>query len=108
MGAVAISAALALALGGCAADTGNNNGGGDEEGATGVDASDYNPQPRENLAEGGTVNFPINEIPAQLNHFNSDASADTARVAAWYMPQILLQEPDGTPYKHDAYLSEWK
>ncbi|MGM1016181.1 MAG: ABC transporter family substrate-binding protein [Actinomycetota bacterium] len=106
MGVVAISATLALALGGCAAGTGDNGDGNAEE-ATGVDAADYNPQPRENLQEGGTVNFPINEIPAQLNPFNSDASADTARVAAWYMPQILLQEPDGTPYKHDAYLDEW-
>ncbi|MGO1854769.1 MAG: ABC transporter family substrate-binding protein, partial [Microbacteriaceae bacterium] len=26
---------------------------------------------------------------------------------AWYMPQILLQEADGTPYKHDAYLDAW-
>ncbi len=109
MGAFAISGALALALGGCAANTGNE-GGGNEGGGEEVttNAADYNPQPRENLKEGGTANFPINEVPEQLNAFNSDGSADTARIAAWYTPQILLQEPDGTPYKHDAYLDEWE
>lgn len=109
MGALALTGAFALALSGCAANTGDNgDGGGEGEGAKEVEQADYNPQPRENLKEGGTANFPINEIPEQLNSFHGDGSADTARVAAWYMPQILLQEPDGTPYKHDAYLDEWK
>lgn len=109
MGALAISGALALVLTGCATDSGNtgdNGDGGDKPAET--SAADYNPQPRENLKEGGVVNFPINEIPEQMNAFHGDGSADTARVAAWYMPQILLQKPDGTPYKHDAYLDEWK
>lgn len=105
MGALAFSGALALALAGCAADTGDNGDGGNTP--TETKASDYNPQPRENLAVGGEARFPINEIPEQLNAFNGDGSADTARVAAWYMPQILLQKDDGTPYKHDAYLDEW-
>ncbi|MGF2947828.1 ABC transporter family substrate-binding protein [Microbacterium alcoholitolerans] len=108
MGALAISGAFALVLTGCATDSGNTGDGGDNGGTpTETSAADYNPQPRENLKEGGTVNFPINEIPEQLNAFHGDGSADTARVAAWYMPQILLQEPDGTPYKHDAYLDAW-
>lgn len=110
MGALALTGAFALVLSGCASNTGNDGDGGDKGNgeAAGVEAADYNPQPRENLKEGGVANFPINEIPEQLNAFHGDGSADTARVAAWYMPQILLQEPDGTPYKHDAYLDEWK
>ncbi|MBD8013023.1 ABC transporter family substrate-binding protein [Microbacterium sp. NPDC077391] len=108
MGALALTGAFALVLTGCASDTGDNGGSGDDGSAAETSAADYNPQPRENLKEGGTVNFPINEIPEQLNSFHGDGSADTARVAAWYMPQILLQKPDGTPYKHDAYLDEWK
>ncbi|WP_336646091.1 ABC transporter family substrate-binding protein [Microbacterium sp. USHLN186] len=108
MGALALTGAFALVLTGCASDTGNKGGSGDDGDAVETSAADYNPQPRENLKEGGTVNFPINEIPEQLNAFHGDGSADTARVAAWYMPQILLQKPDGTPYKHDAYLDEWK
>lgn len=104
MGALAFSGVLVLALAGCAAGTGDGDGGGEPEETK---AADYNQQDRENLAVGGEARFPINEVPEQLNAFNSDASADTARVAAWYMPQILLQEDDGTPYKHDAYLDEW-
>src|SRR4051794_38221615 len=101
MGALAFSGALALALSGCAANTGDNGDGGDK-GTTPTETAfaDYNPQPRENLKAGGEAHFAINEIPEQLNSFNGDASSDTARVAAWYTPQILLQKDDGTPYKN--------
>ncbi|HWK78753.1 ABC transporter family substrate-binding protein [Microbacterium sp.] len=107
MGAIAFSGALALALAGCAAGTGDDNGDSGNEPVE-TKAADYNPQERDALQTGGEVRFPINEIPEQLNAFNGDGSADTARVAAWYTPQILLQEADGTPYKNDAYLDEWK
>lgn len=107
MGALALTGAFALALSGCAADSGTTGGDNGGEKVT-TEFADYNPQPRENLKEGGVANFPINEIPEQLNQFNGDASADTARVAAWYMPQLILFKDDGTPYKNDAYLDEWK
>jgi peptide/nickel transport system substrate-binding protein len=108
IGVFAATAALALALGGCAANSGTTGEGDNGGGDTTVKAADYNPQPRENLQEGGEVRFPINEIPEQLNAFNSDASADTARVAYWYMPQILLVTPEGEVTKNDAYLDDWK
>ncbi|GGD84499.1 ABC transporter family substrate-binding protein [Microbacterium murale] len=107
MGAIAFSGVLALALAGCASGTGDDGGDGGGEPVE-TKASDYNPQERDALQTGGEARFPINEIPEQLNAFNGDASSDTARVAAWYTPQILLQKDDGTPYKHDAYLDEWK
>ncbi|GAB3633590.1 ABC transporter family substrate-binding protein [Microbacterium shaanxiense] len=107
MGAIAFSGVLALALAGCASGTGDNSGdGGDEPVET--QAADFNPQPRENLQQGGEVRFPINEIPEQLNQFHSDGTADTMRVAYWYMPQILLVSPEGELSKNDAYLDEWK
>lgn len=107
MGAIAFSGVLALALAGCASGTGGNSGDGGGEPVE-TKASDYNPQERDALQTGGEARFPIQEIPEQLNSFNGDGSADTARIAAWYMPQILLQKDDGTPYKNDAYLDEWK
>ncbi|MGF3055119.1 ABC transporter family substrate-binding protein [Microbacterium sp. YY-01] len=110
MGVVALGGALALAITGCGTgDGGNSSDGGNSNGgsATETKAADYNPQPRENLQEGGVVNFGINEVTPQMNQFHSDASADTARLAAWYMPQVLLMEEDGTPYKNDAYLDDW-
>ncbi|MGM7696601.1 ABC transporter family substrate-binding protein [Microbacterium sp. A84] len=109
MGALAFSGALALALSGCAADTGDNGDGGDN-GTAPVEtkSADYNPQERENLAQGGEVRFQLTEIPEQMNAFNGDASANTTRVASWYMPQMMLMEADGTPYKNDAYLDAWE
>lgn len=99
-----IAAIAALALTGCGGDTDATT----SESAAGVNQADYNPQPRENLKEGGEVHFGINEIPEQLNAMNSDGSADTARVWSWYMPQILLMDPDGTVKKNDAYLDDYK
>jgi len=107
--AVAVGAALALTLSACGTDD-NEAGGtpGESPEAAGVEASDYNPQERDALKEGGVVNFNVNEVPPQMNAFNSDAIADTSRIASWYTPQMMLQEADGTPYKNDAYLDEWK
>ncbi|MEW2005656.1 ABC transporter family substrate-binding protein [Microbacterium sp. NPDC079208] len=107
LGAVAIGGALALALAGCASGSGNT-GGGDNGEKVETKTADYNPQDRSNLQEGGEVNFPINEIPEQLNGFNSDASADTARLWSWYMPQILLVSPEGEVTKNDAYLDAYE
>ncbi|MDA4894336.1 MULTISPECIES: ABC transporter family substrate-binding protein [Microbacterium] len=108
MGVVALGGALALAISGCA--SGSNTGGGNDGGDKPVETqfADYNPQPRENLKEGGEVRFPINEIPPQLNAFNGDASADTQRLASWYTPQVFLMDPDGTVKPNPAYVSDYK
>lgn len=108
LGAVAVGGALALALAGCASGSGNNGGGDNGGEKVETKTADYNPQDRSNLQEGGEVNFPINEIPEQLNGFNSDASADTARLWSWYMPQILLVSPEGEVTKNDAYLDAYE
>ncbi|TQO19893.1 peptide/nickel transport system substrate-binding protein [Rhodoglobus vestalii] len=104
LGIIALGGVLTLGISGCAAGGGPGDDGGD---AIAVSAADYNPQPRENLQEGGEVVFPITEITPQMNPLNGDASADTSRLATWYTPQILLMEEDGTAYKNDAYLDEW-
>ncbi|WP_010204322.1 ABC transporter family substrate-binding protein [Salinibacterium sp. PAMC 21357] len=105
LGIIALGGVLTLGISGCTAGSGSGN---DAEEIISVSAADYNPQPRENLQQGGEVVFPITEITPQMNPFNGDASANTARLAAWYTPQILLMEEDGTPYKNDAYLDEWE
>lgn len=85
-GIIALGGALALVISGCAA--GGDNGGADG-GNTPQETkqADYNPQPRENLQEGGEVNFGINEVTPQMNPFNGNASADTTRLAQWYNPR---------------------
>lgn len=111
MKVAAISAAFTLTLTACGADDSDptdvvTSEAGNE--AAGVQAFDYNPQERDALQEGGVVRFGITEIPPQLNPFNSDASADTSRLATWYTPQMILMETDGTPYKNDNYLDVWE
>lgn len=106
IGAIAFSGVLALALAGCAGGTGDD-GGDDNAAPVETKAADFNPQDRDALQTGGEVRFPINEIPEQLNAFHGDATADSQRVAYWYMPQILLVTPEGEVYKNDAYLDDW-
>ena len=105
LGILALGGALTLIVSGCTAGNDSGNAGGDN---IVVSGADYNPQPREKLRQGGEVVFPITEITPQMNPLNGDASADTSRLATWYTPQILLMQEDGTPYKNDAYLDDWK
>lgn len=106
LGALALSGALALVMSGCAAggDGGGTDNGGEKETVTGAD---YNPQPRENLKEGGVVTFPIGEITPQMNANHSDATVDTATLWEWYNPQTILMTPDGEAYANPNYLEDW-
>ncbi|MGI6878098.1 ABC transporter family substrate-binding protein [Microbacterium sp. gxy059] len=107
-GLIATGGVMALALAGCAADGGD--GGDDDAPGIGSEATveaDNNPQPRENLQEGGELVLPIAEIPAQLNAHQTDASAYSARLWNWYNPQVILMTPEGEPYANPAYVLEW-
>ncbi len=106
MGIAALGGALALVMSGCAA----GNGGGSEgegEGSTTVTGADYNPQPRENLKQGGELRIPISNIAEQLNYFHSDGDARVTQVGTWFRPQVLLMDPDGTIKPNPAYLDDY-
>ncbi|GAA2889487.1 MULTISPECIES: ABC transporter family substrate-binding protein [Microbacterium] len=107
VGIAALSGALALVMSGCA-PAGNGNGTGDEGDAQTVTGADYNPQPRENLKQGGELRIPVSNIAEQLNYFHGDGDARVTQIGTWFRPQILLMKPDGTVYKNDAYLDEYK
>ncbi|MGN7859150.1 ABC transporter family substrate-binding protein [Microbacterium sp. 22303] len=104
-GVVALSGALAIAISGCSATGGSTGGSTDKPAET--KTADYNPQPRENLKQGGEAHFWISEVPAQMNFMNGDGTADTSRLAAWYTPQVFLMDPDGTVKANPAYLDKW-
>lgn len=109
-GVIAASGALALILTGCGGGGGGTDatgGGGGEATATTIEGADYNPQPRENLEQGGDVVFPIDEITPQLNVNHSDGSVDTARLWEWYNPQTILMTPEGEAYANPNYLTDW-
>lgn len=108
LGVVATGGALALTLAGCAAGGGNNGGSGEETPAETIEGADYNPQPRENLEQGGEVVFPITEITPQMNVNHSDGSVDTATIWEWYNPQTILMSPEGEASPNPNYLTGWE
>jgi peptide/nickel transport system substrate-binding protein len=108
-GLIVGGAALALTLAACTGAGGGGGGGSTDGGgeATTIEGADYNPQPRENLEQGGEVTFPINEITPQMNVNHSDGSVDTARLWEWYNPQFVLMSPEGEVSPNPNYLSDW-
>ena len=72
-------------------------------GASGVD---YNPQPRENLKDGGTITMATTEITAQANPFHQDGTLYTSQQFYWYNPQIALFDDEGTYVPNPDYLTK--
>jgi len=107
--AIALSISLA-ACGGGGSD--NSSGQSTANQQTNTDASkvpaDYNPQPRANVKDGGTMTAPITEIPDQLNTFNADGSAYTAQLWSWYNPQMMFFTPAGDWSINKDYLTDVK
>lgn len=106
-GVLAAGGALALILAGCAGGSTAPDGGDGASEPTTITGADYNPQPRENLEQGGEVTFPIGEIPAQMNANHSDGTVDTATLWAWSNPQTILMTPEGEAYANPNYLTDW-
>ncbi|WP_309068135.1 ABC transporter family substrate-binding protein [Microbacterium sp.] len=107
LGVVAAGGALALTLAGCAGG-GNDGGSGEETPAETITGADYNPQPRENLEQGGEVVFPITEITPQMNPNHGDGSVDTTTLWTWYNPQTILMTPEGEASANPNYLTGWE
>ncbi|MGB4778906.1 ABC transporter family substrate-binding protein [Microbacterium sp.] len=104
----AVAAAVvagALLLSGCS--TGGSSG--PTDGATSggeTKQADYNPQPRENLKEGGTLTTALPEISAQFNTFHADGTLYSLNVWRWYNPILALFDADGTYHPNPDYLTD--
>lgn len=108
-------AALTLPLAACGggnSDTSDNKGGSSNSpsasGGSNAAATlaDYNPQPRDNVKDGGTLTQPILEIPDQLNTFQGDSDAYAAVIWAYLNPQMAFYQPDGTWSFNKDYLTD--
>jgi peptide/nickel transport system substrate-binding protein len=102
----AVVSALALTLAACSGGTNETTDEPSAEAET-IEGADYNPQPRENLEQGGEVTFPIGEITPQMNANHSDGTVDTARLWEWYNPQTILMSPEGEASANPSYLTDW-
>src|SRR3954464_10208823 len=92
----AVGAALTLALAACGDsgnDNGNSNGGGGESAANAQKAIDINPQPRDNVKDGGTIRWAIDQFSTQWNYNQLNGpEASTLDVFTALMPQPLLAD----------------
>lgn len=107
---LAATAALALTLTAC--------GGGGSSSSNQTPASNssdlaaapaqYNPQPRDNIKDGGTLTTSVPEITAQLNNFHADSTLYSLQFWRWYNPVLMTFAPDGTPSPNPDYITDEK
>ncbi|WLQ40898.1 ABC transporter substrate-binding protein [Streptomyces laculatispora] len=81
---------------------------GDEEAATAVVPQDVAPAARAQVAEGGTVNWAIDAMPATLNAFQADADSATTRITGALLPSLFPLDAKGRPQLNPDYLESAK
>jgi len=108
---VALAATMALGLAACQPSSG---GPGAEESKgptttnTGLASStaEWNPQPRDNVKDGGTLTTALAEVSDQFNTFHADGTLYTLNLWQWYNPQLALYTPEGDWEFNDDYLTD--
>ncbi|MDX3074204.1 ABC transporter family substrate-binding protein [Streptomyces sp. NPDC088354] len=108
----ALVAALALAATACSSSGSGTPGAGKPTGkaAAPTVASakvDYNPQPYDNIKDGGTYTTP-GTFDDQGNPFNANATLTASRIWFWYNPDVITYSPTGDVQYNPDYLSDVK
>lgn len=112
---LAVAALAALVLAGCtstsapapdAGSTSTTTTGAGDGAPTAI--ADYNPQPREKLAQGGTLTTVTAELNPQFNRFHVQTDAETLVRWRWYNPVLALFDADGTYHANPDYLTDVK
>jgi peptide/nickel transport system substrate-binding protein len=105
----ALVAAVALGLTAC------GGGGATSEQSAPADTSSklatqaqYNPQPRDNIKDGGSLTTALAEITPQFNTFQADGTLYTLILWRWYNPILAYFAPDGTYSPNPDYLTDVK
>ncbi|MYT76010.1 MULTISPECIES: ABC transporter family substrate-binding protein [unclassified Streptomyces] len=93
-----VSGALAVtALAGCAAD--------DEAGKPSA-GQDIAPAARDQIKDGGTLRWAVDNLPQTLNSFQADADASTGRVTGAVLPSMFRLDGQGRPQADPDYLEK--
>ncbi|MFH8434262.1 ABC transporter family substrate-binding protein [Streptomyces sp. NPDC018007] len=82
-------------------------GSGDEEAPRGV-PQDIGAAARPAVADGSTVNWAIDALPATFNAFQADADSATARVTEALLPTLFPMDGNGRPKLNPDYLESAK
>ena len=106
--ALAAVAALSMALVACSGGSGQGGGNGGETAQSLAEKTQYNPQPYENIKDGGTLTTSLPEISPQFNTFQTDGTAYTLTVWRWYNPILITFTADGDAVYNPDYLTDVK
>ncbi|MFD3332555.1 ABC transporter family substrate-binding protein [Streptomyces sp. NPDC058700] len=91
------SAVLAVTvLAGCSSD--------DESDGVPAAAQDNAPAARDKVADGGTLRWAVDALPATLNTFQADADGTTSRIAGAVLPSLYTLDERGRPQRNADYL----
>jgi peptide/nickel transport system substrate-binding protein len=106
-GKLLIAAALAALGGSCG---GGGSGGAAAPAATPVPPSassnQINKQPREQVKDGGTLTWPLDQIPTNFNYWQLDGSLlDNGTVVSALLPSMFLFDATATPSFNPDYLT---
>jgi peptide/nickel transport system substrate-binding protein len=100
---LAFSALTACGGGGSKKEGGSATGRG--KGGPSATAYDINAAPRDKVADGGTLKWPLDQIPPNLNYNEVDGTLrDTADIAYALMPMLFYFDAEGAPTVNPAYL----
>ncbi|MEU8700650.1 ABC transporter family substrate-binding protein [Streptomyces sp. NPDC048680] len=81
---------------------------GEKEATTAVVPQDVAPAARTQVADGGTVNWAIDAMPATLNAFQADADGATTRITGALLPTLFPLDAQGRPRLNPDYLESAK
>lgn len=80
---------------------------GSEETSRGV-PQDIAPAARETVADGSTVNWAVDALPATFNAFQADADSATTRITGALLPSLFPMDKSGQPKLNPDYLESAK
>ncbi|MEV0125278.1 ABC transporter family substrate-binding protein [Streptomyces sp. NPDC050703] len=69
---------------------------------------DIAPATRDRVADGGTMNWAVEELPETFNGFQSDADAGTSRVTGAVLPSLFRLDARGRPQRNADFLESAK
>jgi peptide/nickel transport system substrate-binding protein len=102
---LALAAVAAVALAGCtSAPTSQATG---PTGSKASAAVDYNPQPYDNIRDGGTLRYP-GAVIEQGNPFHADTNLAGSRFWFWYNADAITYSPTGDVQYNPDYYSDVK
>ncbi|MFI5802451.1 ABC transporter family substrate-binding protein [Streptomyces sp. NPDC051561] len=83
-------------------------GGSEDDDAAGVTpvAADLAAVDREQVADGGTLHWAVDSVPATFNTFQADSDSTTARIAAAVMPALFVTDEQGNAQRNPDFLED--